>query len=188
MRDETASGLAKLSTQVIEASRRPDTQDSTIIDVSHIEPVESNSGEKRAGNTTAGNEEEPTDQDPQRPFNVVTNLSFGCGPNCKCRCHTKSNLGTPQFLSAVVGRIVVNITGITVRFRNACSHPTCARLRSSIRVTLAFPNWIVKRAICAQLFWNSGLNSGASLHLKVRRTIPFRHEILKQAMDKDFSR
>jgi hypothetical protein len=64
-----------------------------------------------------------------------------------------------------------------VKFGNACSHPICSETTRSIQISLAFSSLIVKRAVSAQLSWNSGLNAGASLHLKVRRTIPFPHEV-----------
>lgn len=115
--------------------------------------------------------------DSAQTFAIPTTLVPCCSPKCRCKCHRKSTRTTPKFLTSITGRMLISTTGAPVHSRSPCSHSNCSGSAKSIRLCFIFPRWMIRRMVFAHLAWNSALNTGASLHLKVRRTIPWPHEV-----------
>ena len=92
-----------------------------------------------------------------------------CNVNCRCSCHKKGSLKSPNFLKTILGSIMVGYNAIP-GLAQRCNDPSCKGQSTNITYTYAFPEWFVSRVVHFN-FKNEQLR-GPELCLRVVRVRP----------------
>lgn len=91
---------------------------------------------------------------------------------CTCSCHDPGSFSTPDFVSQVLGKMMVTYTDIP-NFTPQCNQSQCKKRRRfpSLRMSYYFPRWFWGRMVTTHLAYTA--RDGLELHrLRTPRIIP----------------
>jgi len=99
-----------------------------------------------------------------------------CIGYCRCRCHTRGALKSPNAITTLIGRLYMSYGGTPWTTAPPCDSPTCqSGGRSSIQLNYIFPAWLLQRAIAVSTSWDR--RSRISIHIHFPSIIPDTHYI-----------
>ena len=104
--------------------------------------------------------------------------------HCHCQCHSRREARTGDLFTRFVGQVFLNYSSIPYWDpRPGCDKPDeqCGYINNggtrSIRLNYIFPEWLFRKAIYLSATWETLYGSGASLHLRIARVIPYSHTV-----------
>ncbi|KAH6885408.1 ankyrin repeat-containing domain protein [Thelonectria olida] len=96
-----------------------------------------------------------------------------CSATCRCQCHKSSSIASPGYLHSVLGTFFLSYNTFPLCGIITCDFAGCTTTSNSkVRFYYHLPTWLFSRAILFSASWSSLTGVGASLHLKLPRTIP----------------
>lgn len=104
--------------------------------------------------------------------------------HCHCKCHSRREVRTGDIFTQAIGQIFLNYTSIPFWDPNpTCDNPDepcrCSLDGGfrTIRLNYIFPEWLFRKAIYLSATWEALHGSGASLHLRIARVVPYSHMV-----------
>lgn len=113
-------------------------------------------------------------EDEYRAYQVEAMIQGRCPPLCKCQCHKIQTSRSSDFMSGLIGRLVLSYNTVPLWGKPSCTLRTCQRMpKKSAKINYIFPSWLLKRALHISL---SAANA-ASLGLQIDfpRIVPYRN-------------
>ena len=99
-----------------------------------------------------------------------------CIRYCRCRCHSKGSITTPNAVTGFIGRLSMRYGNIPLTRAPSCDYPSCRSSgRSSMQLNYIFPKWFMRRSLSISTYWD--FVSGISIHLQIPRTCPNNHDL-----------
>lgn len=93
-----------------------------------------------------------------------------CPWGCRCQCHARSSIHTPQWLRSVFGQLLWSYnSSISIR---SCNHPPCRKSWGKQHFTYYFPSWLVSRAFVASADLDGLFNAGAKISINMPLIVP----------------
>jgi hypothetical protein len=116
---------------------------------------------------------------------VRRGASFQAGPSrtrcrrtCKCPCHKRSRLQSPQMLEKLIGSWSANYTGSRWLTWTSCISTCAQRADASMEFQYDFPKWVMMRRLAALYQQAVG---GPELLLRVSRQVPSSDKVVALA-------
>lgn len=110
-------------------------------------------------------------------------------PTCRCQCHRSSSVASPSSLQRILGAFSLSYNAIPIFSPIACDFAACiAASGPSLRFHDSLPSWLFLRAIVFSVSFSTITGSGASLHLKVPRSIQAQDSIWEMLRCGDLDR
>ena len=100
------------------------------------------------------------------PVLLSTGRSGACSLSCRCACHRRRSLRSPQCLRHVLGSLFVGYE-VSPWFAVPCSDPICQVNKLRFSYTYAFPRWLLSRVV--QVFITYNHASGPESILRIMR-------------------
>ena len=102
-----------------------------------------------------------------------------CAPLCNCTCHHETWLRSPQFLSSILGSLLLSYGGLSLQ-KKSCSEQSCqGSAHASASFAYYFPQWLLARMI--YVFLSLTPLAGPSAALRVHRIVPGDAEVFIHA-------
>lgn len=103
---------------------------------------------------------------------ITSALRQPCPPNCRCQCHVTSHSSSPAWAMNALGMLLISYKSLPLLGKGRCDIPLCkASPGSAFRIHYCFPQWAVARALQISMSWGSLADAGASIFLKIPRTV-----------------
>ncbi|KAL8372969.1 hypothetical protein RB599_000267 [Gaeumannomyces hyphopodioides] len=129
------------------------------------------SGDAARGQRSARLRERRTDRGGSNLASVHATIAQRCPSGCGCQCHTVSQLNTPTWLRYALGGCLLRYNAIPVFGRRPCNAAQCrAGPERSMRLTVNFPRWLLRRALQCTASWDA-LNMGAKTSVIIPRVV-----------------
>lgn len=113
-------------------------------------------------------------------FRVTNSGPLGCLKDCSCRCHHRSIIRSPRYLSNYLGDIFLGASNLPFCFSALirCNEQTCRRSRSSsTELKYFFPSWVSRVMMSFSVSFTLQMLP-LNVCLQSRRTIPYDSPIL----------
>ena len=115
------------------------------------------------------NQREPTDdhrdnQDPTGTYVRISTLTNEkkCKRTCRCQCHARKNLQSPQWLKGFLGMFFYSHPGVSFLRSRPCDYSNCVqREAASCQLTYFFPSWMVTSFIFSASYPSLGGRSAS---------------------------
>lgn len=104
------------------------------------------------------------------PVSWQRGRQLDCYSDCKCSCHTQTNVQALASLGNILGRLFLAYTGSSV-LRRPCNISTCRQQNArSVRLTYFFPRWFLDSVVSTTI--KTSTLGTPSLNIKVRKIVP----------------
>ena len=122
----------------------------------------------------------PASQWSERPASLSSPLS-----TCGCSCHRVNKFQTPEFARSTLGKLAVNLGGLSM-LTPACDEIACRRSsHSTIKISYRFPPWFSNSALHSMIF--NSRSTGPQMSLTSTRIILRNSDIFCFAMRGDIA-
>ncbi|KAL8339009.1 hypothetical protein RB598_007363 [Gaeumannomyces tritici] len=129
------------------------------------------SGGTARGQPSPRRHERPVDREGSNLTSVHAILEQRCPAGCGCQCHILSQLNTPTWLRYAIGGCLLRYNAIPIFDRRPCNAAQClAGPERSMRITVNFPRWLLRRAIQYTASWDP-IDTGARISLSIPRVV-----------------
>ncbi|EJT74776.1 hypothetical protein GGTG_08614 [Gaeumannomyces tritici R3-111a-1] len=129
------------------------------------------SGGTARGQPSPRRHERPVDREGSNLTSVHAILEQRCPAGCGCQCHILSQLNTPTWLRYAIGGCLLRYNAIPIFDRRPCNAAQClAGPERSMRITVNFPRWLLRRAIQYTASWDP-IDTGARTSLSIPRVV-----------------
>ncbi|KAL8339732.1 hypothetical protein RB601_006035 [Gaeumannomyces tritici] len=129
------------------------------------------SGGTARGQPSPRRHKRPVDREGSNLTSVHAILEQRCPAGCGCQCHILSQLNTPTWLRYAIGGCLLRYNAIPIFDRRPCNAAQClAGPERSMRITVNFPRWLLRRAIQYTASWDP-IDTGARTSLSIPRVV-----------------
>ncbi|KAK7755954.1 hypothetical protein SLS62_001896 [Diatrype stigma] len=116
-------------------------------------------------------------EDENRVYQVEAMVQGRCPPLCKCQCHKIQTSRSPDFISNLVGRLVLSYNTVPIWGKPSCTLRTCRRVpKKSAKINYTFPSWVLKRAVHISL--SAANTRSLGLQIDFPRIIPSNSKVI----------
>ncbi|KAK3323204.1 ankyrin repeat-containing domain protein [Cercophora scortea] len=99
-----------------------------------------------------------------------------CAADCRCQCHKRSDISSPQTLTGFLGWLCMRYGGFPSMSKLPCNSRQCLNNGNSpLHLGYVFPSWLARRAFSLTTYWDS--MPGLSTQIKFPRIIPTNHQV-----------
>jgi hypothetical protein len=121
---------------------------------------------------SSSNEAYVPDTGPSPAVTITSTLKPACPPNCRCQCHSTSQVWSPAWARDALGMLMLNYRSLPLLGLGRCNVPLCKDSSgSSFRLHYCFPRWVAAHALQLSMSWDSLSGTGASVFLKMPRSL-----------------
>jgi len=107
---------------------------------------------------------------------LATSVRRKCVGHCRCQCHRRNDLSTPQAFTRLFGQLCIRYASLPLIGESSCDYPPCQNhTKSSLQLNYLFPAWLLRRTLSVSTYWD--FVSGISVHLSLPQVLPSKHHV-----------